>query len=126
MQDGLLVSVDLRFVVHPRVMSNHALTSPGRSHFDGSAAELIELVQVAFLNGEFSPGSFNGTCIVFPSQPHRFCRRGEVGVDGVFKMPAQKVEVVVWSAMTLALAKGRRDRRMAERCTHAIVSIRAA
>lgn len=119
MADGL---GSLKLVVHPVVRKRHTYERARFSHFDGRDEELLELVKEAFQSGQARPGKFPGTFIVQPPQVARFYAPGEGHVSGPVKPQANHVSVVVWTAPAL-LADGD---KLATKCTHAIVSIRAA
>lgn len=114
----------LNLVLHPVARKRHTYDRARFSHFDGKDEELLELVKEAFQSGQARPGKFPGTFIVQPPPPEtvRFYAPGEGHVSGPVKPQANHVSVVVWTAPAL-LADGD---KLATKCTHAIVSIRAA
>lgn len=111
----------LNIQLHPWAARRHK-EDAHRSHFDGEAAELAAIVAEAMQDqNKVLPGKFPHTHVVVV-KPDRFCAPGERHISGVFKVPARQAHVIVWSAQALA---AERD-PMAGKCTHAIVSIRAA
>ena len=115
----------LRLVVHPVAKKRHTPTHHRFSHFEGPDDELLSLVQEELAQGRVQPGKLPNTFVVYPEQAAaRFCAPGEAHLSGPVKPTASRVTVVVWAAAAIA-ADGDRY-KVAGRCTHAVVSIRAA
>lgn len=119
MADGL---GSIKLVFHPVARKRHTWDKARFSNFDGPEDELVALVETALRSGQVRPGKLPDTFVVQPPMPQRFYAPGESHLSGTTKPQANRVSVVVWAAPALLADRD----KLATKCTHAIVSIRAA